>query len=84
MSIVESVMKLFFGDKSAKDIKQIMPLVDKTLAFGEGLEALSNDELRAKTQEFKQKIHDAVADKEAEIASLETEAEAENENLEKK
>ena len=84
MSIVESVMKLFFGDKSAKDIKQIMPLVDKTLAFGEGLEALSNDELRAKTQEFKQKIHDAVADKEAEIASLEAEAEAENENLEKK
>ena len=84
MSIVESVMKVFFGDKSAKDIKQIMPLVDKALSFGEGLELLSNDELRAKTQEFKQKIHDAVAGKEAEIASLEAEAEAENENLEKK
>ena len=84
MSVIESVMKLFFGDKSAKDIKQIMPLVNKTLSYGEALKALSNDELRAKTQEFKDRIHTAVADKEAEIASLEAQAEAENDNLERK
>ena len=84
MSVIESVMKLFFGDKSAKDIKQIMPLVNKTLSYGEALKELSNDELRAKTQEFKDRIHTAVADKEAEIASLEAQAEAENDNLERK
>ena len=84
MSVIESVMKLFFGDKSAKDIKQIMPLVNKALSYGEVLQSLSNDELRAKTQEFKDRIRAAVADKEAEIASLEAQAEAENDNLERK
>ena len=50
MSVIESIMKLFFGDKSAKDIKQIMPLVNKALSYGEARQSLSNDELRAKTQ----------------------------------
>ena len=84
MSVVESIMKLFFGDKSAKDIKQIMPQVQRALAFAEELQALSNDQLRDKTQQFKDRIHAAIADKEAEIAALETQAEAENDNLEKK
>ena len=84
MSVVESIMKLFFGDKSAKDIKQIMPQVQRALSFGDQLQGLSNDQLRDKTQEFKDRIHAAVAEKEAEIAALEAQAEAENDNLEKK
>ena len=84
MSIVESVMKMFFGDKSAKDIKLIKPLVEQALTFGPELEKLSNDQLRGKTAQFKQKIKDAVADKEAEISSLEAQAEAETDDLEKK
>lgn len=72
------------GDKSAKDIKLIKPLVEQALTFGPELEKLSNDQLRGKTAQFKQKIKDAVADKEAEISSLEAQAEAETDDLEKK
>jgi preprotein translocase subunit SecA len=39
-----------FGTKSEKDIKRIMPLVEKTKAEGERLISISNDELRNETQ----------------------------------
>ncbi|MDD4819608.1 MAG: preprotein translocase subunit SecA [Flavobacteriales bacterium] len=78
MSIIEKVMKVFFGDKSAKDIKLIQPLIDKALSYGTEYQGLTNDQLRGKTLEFKQRIHDAIAAKEAEIAELEAKADAEN------
>ncbi len=78
MSIVEKIMKVFFGDKSAKDIKQIQPIIDKALSYGEEFKNLTNDQLRAKTQEFRDRVAAAVAEKEARIRELEAEAEAEN------
>ena len=69
---------MFFGDKSAKDIKQIQPIIDKALSYGEEFKNLTNDQLRAKTQEFRDRVAAAVAEKEARIRELEAEAEAEN------
>lgn len=46
-------LKKFFGTKSERDIKDIMPIVDKIHKAYESIKQLSNDELRAKTQEFK-------------------------------
>lgn len=70
-------MKVFFGVKSAKDIKQIQPIIDKALSYGEEFKNLTNDQLRAKTQEFRDRVAAAVAEKEARIRELEAEAEAE-------
>ena len=56
MSFLNSVLKAFVGDKSQKDVKQLRPLVEKIKAFEAPLEALSHDELRAKTVSFKAKI----------------------------
>ena len=42
-----------FGTRSSREIKKIMPLVDKILALEEEYKNLSEDALRAKTQEFK-------------------------------
>lgn len=53
MSFLNSILKVFVGDKSKQDVKAIMPIVDKIKAFESALEALSNDDLRAKTAEFK-------------------------------
>ena len=50
MSIVEKIMKVFFGDKSAKDIKQIQPIIDKALSYGEEFKNLTNDQLRANSE----------------------------------
>ena len=75
MSLVNSVLKMFVGDKSQKDIKAIQPLVNKVKTFESKLAALSNDELRAKTQEFKALIKEARLEKDNKIAALKAEAE---------
>lgn len=59
MGILDKVLKVFVGDKSKQDVSAIRPIVDKIKTFEQALEALSHDELRAKTAEFKQKIAEA-------------------------
>ena len=56
MSILNSILKVFLGDKSGKDLKKITPLVDKINDHFIGLEKISNDALRDKTNIFKKKI----------------------------
>jgi preprotein translocase subunit SecA len=75
MSIINSILKAFVGDKSEKDVKAIQPLVTKVKSFESALQTLSHDELRAKTSEFKSKIQQARADKDAKIIALKQEAE---------
>ncbi|PKQ46697.1 preprotein translocase subunit SecA [Confluentibacter flavum] len=75
MSFLNAVLKAFVGDKSKQDVKAITPLVDKIKTFEKAMEALSHDELRAKTAEFKAKIADANKDNNEQIAKLLVEAE---------
>jgi preprotein translocase subunit SecA len=67
--ITKSVSKLF-GTKSERDLKEIRPIVDKILAVYPSLSNLSNDELRAKTLSFKQRIADNVSVEKEEIDSI--------------
>ncbi|HLV53587.1 MAG TPA: hypothetical protein VKY29_06180, partial [Cryomorphaceae bacterium] len=53
-----NTLKKIFGDKSEKDIKAAMPLVNKTKEIYESLRDLSNDDLRAITVELKQTIRE--------------------------
>lgn len=57
MGFNEFMTKLF-GNKSQRDLKEITPYVDKVKAVYPSIKALSNDELRAKTDEIKQRIQD--------------------------
>ncbi|MCC8171920.1 MAG: preprotein translocase subunit SecA [Parabacteroides sp.] len=59
MGFNEFMTKLF-GNKSQRDLKEIQPYVDKIKAVYPSIEKLSNDELRAKTDEIKQRIQDYV------------------------
>ncbi len=76
MSFLNSVLKMFVGDKSKQDVKAIFPIVDQVKSFESALEALSHDELRGKTIEFKTKIAEATKDINEKIANLAKEAEA--------
>ncbi len=69
------ISKLFGGSKSEKDVKQIMPLVDKTNRYFTEYQSLSNDQLRNKTQEFKQRIQEHLADIDSDIAGKKIKAE---------
>ncbi|WP_248723515.1 preprotein translocase subunit SecA [Seonamhaeicola sp. ML3] len=75
MSFLNSVLKVFVGDKSKQDVKAIMPIVDKVKSFESALEGLSHDELRYKTVEFKAKIAEACKDLNDRITQLTEEAE---------
>ena len=70
MSLLNTVIKAFVGDKSKKDVKELQPLVDQINSHGAVLESLSNDELRQKTAYFKDKISENCAAITAQINDL--------------
>lgn len=75
MSLINSILKVFVGDKSQKDVKATQPYINKIKALEPVLASLSHDELRAKTAEFKAKIKQARAKQDAEIEAKKAEAE---------
>ncbi|MFC2127401.1 preprotein translocase subunit SecA [Bacteroidota bacterium] len=74
MSILNSVLKIFVGDKQKKDLKLLQPIVNKVRAFENEMNALSIDELRLKTASFKDKIKVATTPFSEKIIALEEEA----------
>ncbi len=68
--------KMLGGNKSEKDVKIISPLVGQINAFFQEYQHLSNDELRGKTYEFRQRIKDDLKDIDARIVAKQQEAEA--------
>ncbi|WP_158730015.1 MULTISPECIES: preprotein translocase subunit SecA [unclassified Flavobacterium] len=76
MSFINSIIKVFVGDKSQKDVKALQPYLTKIKTFEEPLKALSHDELRGRTVFFKEKIKQDGADKDAKIAALKVEVES--------
>ncbi len=75
MSFINSIIKVFVGDKSEKDVKALQSTLQKTKDFEPALMALSHDELRAKTAAFKETIKEARADKDSKIAALKSDVE---------
>ncbi|MBQ0908168.1 preprotein translocase subunit SecA [Flavobacterium sp. F-328] len=75
MSFINSIIKIFVGDKSQNDVKGLQPYLSKIKTFETALKALSHDELRAKTAEFKEKIKQARAEKDSKIAALKADVE---------
>ena len=63
-------IKKVIGDKASRDNKAISPIVNKVKEAYNEIKNLSNDELRAKTQEFKEKISSYISDDEKEMATL--------------
>ena len=77
MGVLDSVLKVFVGDKTKKDLKAITPIVDQIKSFESQFEALSIDELRQNTSRFKTTIKEATADLQSQIGALEEKAEDE-------
>ncbi|MCB9500995.1 MAG: preprotein translocase subunit SecA [Deferribacteres bacterium] len=69
--MINTLLEKVFGNKHEKDIKKIEPIVVEINKIYPGLEALSDDELKAKTAEFKERITTATAEVCAEIEKLE-------------
>ena len=70
LEVINKTLRKFFGNKSDRDMKELVPLAEKVKGEFPQLASLSNDEVRAKTDEFKQRIQDAIADNENELAEI--------------
>ncbi|MDR1951592.1 MAG: preprotein translocase subunit SecA, partial [Bacteroidales bacterium] len=77
-------IKKLFGDKSTRDLKEITPLVEATLSAFSKIDQLSNDELRAKTQELKNRINAYLQENLDEIFNLRQRTDEENCTVEEK
>jgi preprotein translocase subunit SecA len=58
----DQLLTKVFGSSNQRFLKSIQPLVDKINSLEGSMKALSDDELRAKTAEFKERVQQVVAD----------------------
>lgn len=65
--MLKFISKLFGGSKSEKDVQQMMPIVQKANQFFQQYQSLTNDELRNKTAEFRQRIKEHLSAIDAQI-----------------
>jgi preprotein translocase subunit SecA len=70
------LLKKLLGDKSEKDLKEVTPVVEKVNSFFHQLQSVSDDGLRQRSTELKERIASALAPLEQEAESLKAEAEA--------
>ncbi len=78
------LLSKFFGSKSERDIRTVMPIVNSIKEAYAKIETYSNDELRAKTKELGQYVQDYVKEENAQIEDLKNKAEQENEDIAQK
>ena len=75
MGFNEFIGKLF-GNKATRDMKEIKPWVDKVKAIYPEISKLSNDELRARTEELKKYIKASAVEEQKKIEELKATIEA--------
>lgn len=78
-----NLIKKVFGDKSAKDLKALWPIVEQIRAEYEKIKGFSEDELKAKTAEFRSKIEEDTAPLRDNIAELKLQLQSNDESIDR-
>ena len=78
------ILKSLFGNKSDRDLKELLPIASKVNAEWEKIKGVSHDELRQISADLKAKIHAHVKAEEDEIASLKAKVENEKPSIEER
>ncbi|MBK5203418.1 MAG: preprotein translocase subunit SecA [Prolixibacteraceae bacterium] len=76
MAFVSKILGFFLGNKSERDLREVMPALNKIKVEYERVKKLSNDDLRAETGRLKKIISDRVKQEEDKISSLKEQVEA--------
>ncbi|MFM7682329.1 MAG: preprotein translocase subunit SecA, partial [Bacteroidota bacterium] len=82
--MIGDILKKIFGDKSSKDKKLYWPYVEQATAALESVKSLSDNDLRFKTNEFKNIVLEEKQTLEDELVELRTKAEDLNTPIEEK
>ena len=73
------LIKKIFGDKHEKDLKVLWPIIDEINGHYETIQNLTDDELRNKTKEFKEKIQTHTEETRKIISELKTRLQSDEE-----
>jgi preprotein translocase subunit SecA len=63
-------LRKLFGSKHERDVKQLMPLVGEINEHYDKLQVLSDEQLRAKTEEFRGRLREALKETEGKLAEM--------------
>ena len=74
MGLVDGFIAKLFGTKAARDIKEVMPIVEQIKAEYENIKKLSHDELRNATYELKKHIRESIKEEQDQIDALKKKA----------
>ena len=78
------ILKKLFGNKSDRDMKELLPIVAKVNAEWEKIKGLSHDELRAVAEDLKKQVREYIREEEEEIASLKRKVDEEKPSIEER
>jgi len=84
MGLIDGIIAKLFGTKSERDLKELMPIVNRVKEAYPRFVNLSNDELRSETARLKKKIKEYIADEENRVAELKAQMESEGIDYEEK
>ncbi|MBK6274088.1 MAG: preprotein translocase subunit SecA [Saprospirales bacterium] len=84
LNFLQKGLSKIFGSKSNRDIKSVEPIVTEINLHFEQYQQLNHDELRNKTQSFKERIKEYLSEIDAQIAELTQKAEVDNADLDEK
>ena len=76
MAIVDKLLSGLFGNKSEKDYKTALPVVQQVHAFTDELIKLSHDELRARSEELKDQVRRNIDEEVQAIKAIKAKIEA--------
>lgn len=76
LDIITKAVEKILGNKSDRDIKSIVPIVEKANAEFEKIKGLSHDQLRQKTADFKEKLNSAITEERKQIETIKEQIES--------
>lgn len=84
MGIFDKLATKIFGNKHEKDIKEINPVIDEINQHFDSYKNLSNDELRGKTNEFRERIKDYLSEFDTRILEVQKQADSDEIDIDDK
>ncbi len=77
MGLIDKILSKLFGDKAKRDLKELMPYVQRIQEVYPKFTGLTNDELRAETEKLKNQVRDYLADDQAKVVEMKAKMESE-------
>jgi preprotein translocase subunit SecA len=78
---ISTVLTKIFGTKSERDIKKILPVVEEIKSFEDEIKSLTDDEIKGKTESYRQMIRDATSDVDEQISEIKRKMDSNDESI---